>query len=196
MKIKILSLLAALIAFAVPSQAQVHYAASVAVNVAPGATDIVSISGNPGVSVKVTKVSVAGYAPDTMPAETVLVRRSTQDTGGCALVWPVAKVPTAPQASALVRAYASNPTLGVLVGAAARANVVFNNQQTNIPVVFNYDEPESWTLNTADDTMVVNLCQTTVPKGVAFVNIEWTETPKDTVTGTGRLVFTNALVSK
>lgn len=100
-----------------PSYRQTYSATVVALAAATSATDFLTISGSPNVTVRVINITCA--ATGTLGAVPLLgVVRSTLDTGGTSsAITPVANDPGSPASQATVKSYTVNPaSLGTAIG--------------------------------------------------------------------------------
>jgi hypothetical protein len=107
----------ALVASLSPNAPATYYASVVALATAGAATDFFTISASSTNKVKIKYISISAGGSSTGQQDFVLVKRSTLDTGGTSST--VTAVPSDSgdaAATASVKSYTVNPTLGTLVG--------------------------------------------------------------------------------
>lgn len=147
---------------------------------AASATDFFTITGASGKVVTVQRIACSGIASTAGTPDIVLLRRSAANSAGTSTTPTVVKLDTtSPNASAVVRAYTANPTLGALVGnldvaklalplAATGANMqiyVYVNMSGSIPLRVRSGEVVALNGNAA----------TLAPGASLDCSIEWTE---------------------
>ena len=157
------------------------YAASVTGLVtANNATDIFTITGSANKIVKVTRVHVDGTSSNQTTVSTQLIRRSTANSGGTSTTPSTIPYDTSSiAATAVVRAYTANPTLGTMVGM-LRSDRMFVPTTSGIgdEMVYEFGPSKATqpiTLRGTNEVLAVNLSSTTVNGPLFNLSIEWTE---------------------
>jgi len=151
-------------------------------NVAPAAsaTDIAVISGNATTTTYVTRVVISATQTTAGLADTLLIKRSTADTGGTSSAPAiVAHDSTDAAASSIVLSYSVNPgALGTAVGTIRRGflPVAGATSVVNPIVVFDFgDKGKEIVLRGVAQQLAVNLNGVTLTGGSFDINIEWFE---------------------
>ena len=159
-----------------------YFATVIGLAVALLPTDVFTITGAAGVVVRVTRVLVTGTRNANGHSDFVFLRRSTANTLG------ISSTPTAVfcdsqsgAASAVVRAYTANPTLGTLVGNMVATRLfltgVSGTPPQQLELEFGKRFSTSVILRSAAEVFALNLNGVTVTTGLLNVTIEWTEEP-------------------
>lgn len=161
-----------------------YSAVSNGVQIAGTPTDVFTISGAANKMIKIREVTVTGVNSSNLNFLVTLVRRSSLNTGGTSsLLTAVPYHSDSSAASAIVRQYTGNPTVGTEVGyvrtqylflpALASANAVDKCQWN-----FGDDNTQCLMLRSASELVAVNLLGATIG-GTTVLNcrIEWTEEP-------------------
>lgn len=147
----------------------------------PGATpqDVFSITGSATRIVTVTKIALSTVQTTAGMNAWALVKRSTANTGGTS--GTVVAVPTNdafPAATAVVRQYTANPTLGTLIGnvwtgrvpSPAPATVLADTLMTPL------NDRQSIVLTGTTDVLALNLAGVALPAGLSVqAYVYWTE---------------------
>lgn len=144
---------------------------------ATSATDLFTIIGSGTKTVRIRNMVLYGSQTTGGVVAVSVIKRSTADTGGTsttgtAIPWSS----TDAAATAVVSAYTANPTVGTPVGTLSY-DIPF------IPIVkdtlfeynFNLLPFQVYTLNSAAETIAINLNATTVTGGSLTLKISWTE---------------------
>jgi len=150
--------------------------------VANNPTDIFTIIGSATKKVCVTKFAISGTKQQDDIIDLVVLKRSTANTGGTSTV--MTNVPndsTNPAATAVVRAYTANPTLGTLVGNVTTEK--FDIQNTGkfafkILYLFGVGDLQPECLNGIAELLAFNFnaTATTMNQNKFDAYVEWTET--------------------
>lgn len=100
-----------------PARQQTFSASAVGITSAATATDLFTLSGSATKLVVVTGIDCSGIATTAGVADLLLVKRSTANTGGTSTTpTPVPLDSANGTATAVLRAYTANPTVGTAVG--------------------------------------------------------------------------------
>lgn len=161
------------------------YSASADITLAAMATDVCTLTGSATRNVRVRRVLLTGTANAVSNNITAIVKRSSANSGGTATtptVVPYDSVRSlggAQAATAVLRAYTVNPTLGTAVGNAAEALINFGDATTG-PVQgiteFKFGELGSpIVLRGTAQVMSVHMGSQTITSGRLVCTIEWTE---------------------
>lgn len=145
---------------------------------ATSATDVFTIIGSGTKIVRIRAVTLYGAQTTGSVVPFFLIKRSTADTGGAstngtAVPWSSGN----PAATAVVSAYTANPSgLGTSLGNLSyEIPFVAIVQDTLFDYNFTLTPSEVYTLNTAAETIAVNLNATTVTGGSLAIKMSWTE---------------------
>lgn len=163
-----------------PSKISKTYSCSFNVAVAAAATDIAVISGNAITICYITRIVISATQTTAGLSDTLLVKRSTADTGGTSIsqvIVPHDSNDAAP--SSIVLAYTANPAaLGTSVGSIRRGflPVAGVTSVVNPIVVFEFgDKGKEITLRGVAQQLAINLNGATLTGGSFDINIEWFE---------------------
>ncbi len=147
-----------------------------------GATDIWALQGSSSKIVRLQTLNVSGESSTNVIVDTLLIKRSSPDTGG--VFTTPAIVPhdsTNPPATAVVRAYTTNPTLGSTVGIVRGEHIMFAgaaapNLAIN-PLVFDFSLYDGQTpcLRGSSESFCINLSGAVMGAGNVTVDAQWTE---------------------
>lgn len=159
-----------------------------AINITPAttATDIFTITGSASKTIYIHKITVTGNRTAHAQDLVVLLKRSTANAGGTSTTRTAVPYDSAnAAATATVRAYTANPTLGTLVGAIQANRVSFpvqtpTNAQGNggaaVPWIWEYTkDAQPITLRGTSEVLAINLNGVTIAGGSLQFNIEWSE---------------------
>lgn len=150
------------------------------------ATDVFTITGSASKTVYVHKVTVTGNRTAHSQDLVVLIKRSTANSGGTSsTLTEVAYDSDNAAATAVIRSYTANPTLGTAVGEVYSRRVSFpvqtpSNAQGNGGAVV----PWEWTytsigqpivLRGTSQVLAINLNGVTIAGGNIQCSIEWSE---------------------
>ena len=147
---------------------------------AASTTDFFTITGAANTKVKIESISIIGEATNNNIPDVILLKRSTANSGGTSTT-PTAVVHSSSDgaASAVVRAYTANPTLGTLEGHIKNVDIFFSGTNTSpsqyFEFVFGDRASKAITLNSASEVLSFNLGGVTVAGASVNVDITWTE---------------------
>lgn len=162
-----------------------YSAASTAVASAANATDIFTITGSAGAVVRVKRISISGIATADAKVVCVLLKRSTANTAGTSTTPTAVPHDSAnAAATAVVRSYTANPTVGTLVGninsvrlgigAAAPGNG--DPTEANIANLFESQAgKQDIVLRGTEEVLAINLNGVTIAGSSFSCRVEWTE---------------------
>lgn len=170
----------------IPKVRETYSACVVNLVVAGSATDIFTIQGSNTKNIYIHKITVSGTRNVHNHNVVILNKRSSINTGGTSTV--ITAVPhdsnNAP-ATATVRSYTANPTLGTLVGNLKSTTVSFpvrqpSNAQGNgggvNPWIWEYsDIGQPITIRGNTQQVGINLNGTSIPGSNINISIEWSE---------------------
>ena len=165
--------------------ARTYSAARSAVAAAANPTDIFTITGSASAVVRVKSISISGIATADRNIDCILLKRSTENTAGTSTTLTAVPHDSAnAAATAVVRSYTANPTLGTLVGninsvrlgvgvatpgngdpTQARPEVLFSSRDSKQDIV----------LRGTGEVLAINLNGATVAGNSFSCNVEWTE---------------------
>lgn len=144
------------------------------------ATDIFTITGSGTKTIKILRLEMSATAAAGGSFNALLIKRSTADTGGTSTT--LTSVPhdsTASAATATVRSYTANPTVGTSVGTIRTTKLFVSGASTTASVdqewLFGTRPGQAVTLRGTGEVLAVNLNATTLTSGNFDVDIEWTE---------------------
>jgi len=148
---------------------------------AAAATDIFTIIGSATKTIKIVRIGISGTttAGSGLSVSCVFVKRSTANTGGTSVV--DTNVPfdsNNAAATAVVKHYTANPTLGTIVGNVLGRRLTVNTVGAlNDPFVFQYsnatDQP--LTLRGVTEQLSINFSGATITGPVITASVEWIE---------------------
>jgi len=165
----------------------VTYSASVgSVVMALLPTDVFTITGSATKTIKIYKVIASGSQNTAALRDIFLVKRSTANSGGVSTTLNnVANDSSNSSATAVVRAYTANPTLGTLVGNVRTrswpllGNSPGNNGQfgPDNTIIFDFESKEAQpiTLRGTNEVLAVNFNSITSAGSSMHFTITWTE---------------------
>lgn len=157
------------------------YGASI-IGLVPAATptDIFEIAGSATRTIRLSRIRFTGTRTASTTSDTIIVKRSTANTGGTSTLPTVVPYDSAsPVGSAVVKAYTANPTLGTLVG-----NIKADRQFLNIAGTgssdvreydFGFNNTQHLTLRGVAETLAINLNGVTMAGGLLDIWITWHE---------------------
>jgi hypothetical protein len=154
--------------------------------VAASATDIFTITGSETKTVYIHKITISGTRTAHNHDVVILNKRSSLNTGGTSTVRTAVPYDSAnAAATATVRSYTANPTLGTLVGNIKSTNVSFpvkqpsnaqGNGGANVPWVWEYsDIGQPLILRDNAQQIGINLNGVTVAGSNINITVEWSE---------------------
>jgi hypothetical protein len=171
------------ITIAVPSDGvKQSYSASVTGLVAANlATDIFTISGSSSKIVRITRINISATQNTSTTRNVQLIKRSTLNSGGTSTTR--AAIPHDSNniaASATIKAYTVNPTLGTAIGTVRtrRTQIQATMVSSAIDDVlweFGTRPSQALVLRTVNEMVSINLNGVTLSNNLFDIDIEWTE---------------------
>lgn len=161
--------------------APAYRAAIVGLTTAASATDILTITGAANKVITIQRIECSGIGSTAGTADVVLLRRSTANSGGTSTTPTVVKLDSSnPTASAVVRAYTVNPTVGTLVGNLGASKLALPLAATGASmqsyVYYNMTGSTPLRIRSASEVIAVNGNGATLAPGASLdCAIEWTE---------------------
>jgi hypothetical protein len=152
----------------------------IGLNVAGAATDIFTITGSATKTIKIKHLSIDGTQTTASNLNVQLVKRSTANTGGTSTTLTVASYDsTNAAATAVVRSYTANPTVGTLVGI-IHAEKLFTPTTTTVGDELSFpskasENAQDITLRGTSEVLAINLNGATVGGSSFNIDITWTE---------------------
>lgn len=143
-------------------------------------TDFFTITGSATTIVKVTKITFQSESTANAVPELILLKRSTANSGGTSTTATAVPNDSADAAAtAVVRSYTANPTLGTLVGF-VRAVKFFSSgasSQPAEPVIFEFGNNHSKpiVLRGTGEVLSLSLAGVTLAGSSLTISIEWVE---------------------
>lgn len=143
-------------------------------------TDIFEISGSATKTIKVRRIRVTGTRTTSASHDTILLKRSTLNSGGTFTNPIMVRHDTNNNlATAAVKAYTANPTLGTLIGNLSADKQFLNTPNTGSSDVRDYVLTESGAqpifLRGINESVSINLNGVTMNGGNMDIWVEWTE---------------------
>lgn len=168
---------------AVPTDGSKATFSAVATGIASAATatDIFTITGSGTKTIRITRVEFSATQTLGATANIILLRRSTANTGGTSsTITDVTHDSTNGAATATVRSYTANPTLGTLVGSMRAIRILIpaaSSGSTASPSnIWEFNRPaQAIVLRGTGEVLAINLGAITLAGGTFDFNIEWTE---------------------
>jgi len=162
-------------------QKTTYSATIVGLAIAAAATDIFTIIGSATTTVRIRRVAFSGLATAASATPVVLIKRSVADTLGTSTA-PVA-VPhdsTNAAATAVVRAYTANPTLGTTIAPMQARRITLTTAAGAIPNVPTVIElairgEQGIVLRGIAEQLALNFNGATVAGAVLDIDVTWTE---------------------
>lgn len=144
---------------------------------AASATDLFTIIGSGTKTVRIRELIVYGTQTTGSTVPIFIVKRSTADTGGSSTTGTAIPFSSSDAAAtAVVKAYTANPSVGTPIGNLSYdVPFVAITQDILLSFDFNLLPYQVYTLNSAAETIAVNLNAATVSGGSFGVKIVWTE---------------------
>jgi hypothetical protein len=158
------------------------YAAAVSGFVPPAAaTDIFTITGSATKTIRITllRVSCTTSAGSGISINAALIKRSTADSAGTSTT--MTNVPhdsTNSAATAVVKAYTANPTLGTTVGNVRTSRFQINSAGTTsneLAYELGTRPAQTLVLRGTSEQLCVNFGGATITSPICSIAIEWTE---------------------
>jgi hypothetical protein len=153
----------------------------VSLNIAGSATDFFTITGSATKTVRVKKIELSFTVNVTLGAsqsfDVQLVKRSTANSSGTSTTPAITPHDSSDAAAtAVVRGYTVNPTLGSLVGVVRALKLTANSVNTTNPVVrVVWEFPAPVVLRGTSEVLAVNLNGSTLTSDDNAMSIEWSE---------------------
>ncbi len=144
-----------------------------------GATDFFTITGSATKTVKVVRISVNGVRTVSQNNDMILLKRSTANSGGTSSIPTI--VPhdsNSAVATAVVRAYTANPTLGTLAGIMKAFKMFINAVGTGISDATLWEAKypsQAFTLRGTSEVLSVSFGAQAISGADFDCDIEWTE---------------------
>lgn len=145
------------------------------------ATDVFEIKGSASKTIKITKLEISGTTTAgsgiTIPG--TIIKRSTANTGGTSTA--LTAVPhdsLNAAATATLKAYTANPTLGTLVGGLIAKRITFTQSGAQRPDnIFEFTTriAQPVVLRGTSESVCVNFGGTTITGPLISIYVEWTE---------------------
>ena len=145
------------------------------------ATDIFTITGVAGRTVRITRIEVSGTQTTAGQVDIIILKRSTADTLGTSTAPTIVSHDRLnPPATTTVLAYTANPTTGNLVGNLRAGKLFVAAPATASPttvLAFDYGTrpSQALVLRGTGDVIAVNLNGATVTGGSFNIGVEFTE---------------------
>lgn len=167
--------------YAVANTVPTYSAAITGLVAAATPTDIFTITGSATKTIRISLISISGTASLTAVKETLLIKRSTANSGGTSTT-PSA-VPhdsTNAAGTAVVRAYTVNPTLGTAIGTIRTAKFILQSASTSTAMDYKTFEfgnkpLQAVVLRGTTEVLALNLNLITSAGNSLNIYIEWTE---------------------
>ena len=156
------------------------YSAAYVFSAATTPTDIFTINGSASKTIVIRHISVTGVQTTASDVLFNIIRRSTANTGGTSTTVTSTPVSSAfPAASAVVKAYTANPTLGTLVGL-IQSDYVFlpdaaSNKGGDALGFHGFEGSPIAILNGTAEQLSINMNSVTVSGNVLACHIVWSE---------------------
>jgi hypothetical protein len=160
-----------------------YRAATVALNTANNATDIFTITGSATKTIRIRKIGIEGTQTTASVANVLVIKRSTANSGGTSSTLtnvPLDSDDTA--ATATVRAYTANPTLGTTIGTIISKKLIVNVTNVGSSAVDNdtvfylgSELSKAVVLRGTSEVLSINLNSTTLAGNSFNIWVEWTE---------------------
>ena len=167
-------------AYTTPAQLQTYRASIVGLAPAASATDFFTIGGVAGHQVRVHWIKCNGISTAAATAIVQVSKRSTLDTAGTSTSPTTVRLNALnPVASAVVKAYTANPTLGTLIGVIdadeLTTNTVATSAFANKGVFFDFTN-QYLVLDSATAMLALNANAASLTSGASLnCTIEWDE---------------------
>lgn len=148
-------------------------------------TDIFTITGSATRTIQILKIGISASATTATIANLTLLKRSTADTAGTSTTLTNTSLDsTNAAATATVRSYTANPTLGTLIGNIKNVKfimpptIVGGQASAQQQLIMNFgdtDGGQTITVRGTNEVVAINLNSTTLTGNTFSVWIEWTE---------------------
>jgi hypothetical protein len=144
-------------------------------------TDIFTIQGSATKTIRITRLAISGDSSSNDRLNVDLLRRSSANTGGTSSVLTNVKNDSLnPSATAVVRAYTANPTLGTLVGLMDSQVLLFPSTAGNVPTEYTWEfgtrAAQGIVLRGTSEQIAINLGGAAVGTTTAIsICVEWVE---------------------
>lgn len=138
---------------------------------AAAATDVLLITGSATKLVRVLTIELFMMQTTAGISSWLLIRRSTDDTGASIALTPRNHDINDPAATAVIREYQANPTLGTSVGIVSRSQILHASATSTIQPGYTFDFINSGfdkgiVLRGVSDILVLNFNGAAVPAGL------------------------------
>lgn len=156
------------------------YSAVTVLTAAASATDVFTIAGAAGKTITIIHASITGIQTTSGSVISNLIKRSTVDTGGTSsTITGVPLLSTWPAASAVVKAYTANPTLGTTVGT-LQSDYLFlpditGNRASGSVGFVNIDSVPIAILTAATEQVAINMNGATISGNSLACHFIWME---------------------
>jgi hypothetical protein len=163
------------------SQRASYSAAVVNLSVANNATDFFTITGSGTSVIRIMKIVVDATQNTAGIRDVIAIKRSTANTGGTSTTLTnVNHDSTDAAASAVIRAYTANPTLGTAIGNVRAAKIFIGDTgksgSANASSFLFFDGAnKAMELRTANEVLALNFNGQTAAGNSFNIGIEWTE---------------------
>lgn len=154
------------------------YSASFSIVPAGSATDVVELKGSATKRIAVKRIIISGVQTTAGQVLIDLVLRSTASSGGTSTAPTIVKHAQARDAAtATIKAFTANPTVGTLIGSARKVRVPIGAATSLVPptVLTFGDAGEELVLSGVTQVLCLNLAGVTVTGGTLDVTIEFIE---------------------
>lgn len=168
----------------VPIRLQTFSATFSGLSVALLATDILTIAGSASKIIRVKRIEFSGTQTTSAYDLINLIKRSSDNSGGASSTLTAVPYDSSNNAAtATVKTYTTNPTLGAAVGTLYNVRHIFpssppSGNVTQDPIAFfefGKEESQEIVLRGTSEVLALNLNATTLTGGVFNGFIEWTE---------------------
>jgi hypothetical protein len=160
---------------------QTYSSAIVGLNVANNPTDIFTITGSASKTVRIHNVTVTATQTTSTIRDVQLIKRSSANSGGSSSTPAAVPLDSSnAAATAVVRAYTTNPTVGTLVGTAVAAKMLIGTTTTAFRDAFSYNTPnnsnaQEIVLRGVTEVLAINLNGVTSAGNLFDISITWSE---------------------
>jgi hypothetical protein len=142
------------------------------------ATDVIVLQGSATKLVRIRRIYLGGFATAAGSVTFSLIRRSTAGSGGTSTApTPVKLATSSPAASAAVRLFTANPTVGTAVATIQSGRINMGVAAAiGAPVLLDFYETSGIILSGTSDYLALTLNGSTIPTaGVLDAAFYWTE---------------------
>ncbi len=145
------------------------------------ATDIASIGGSDSKTITITKIVITGNAGTAITSDVSIIKRSSANSGGTSSTATAVPYDSQdPAATAVVKSYTANPTIGTATGTIAGAKLVVPSVAGTFaaPLTFEWGKnllSKPKILHGIAESLCVNLNGGTILSSSLNIFIEWSE---------------------